>query len=224
VLVNGFWGGPAVSQWGSFWKHPLQGGRGLFEAAWPHVVTCRYAAPLMVKRRAGLIVQLTEGHALYYRQSVFYDLGRVAEIRLAYALAEELAPKGITALAVTPGYMRTEAVLDHWGVTEANWREAVRKDKNFGASETPCFVGRGVVALASDPDVARKAGGIYSSWALAEEYSFTDLDGARPNVWQYIGENPGGAPRTAVRWLIKQPVDRGDPGPARRVRGRGGRH
>ena len=208
VLVNVFWGGPAVGQWGRFWTHSLEKGRALFGAVWPHVVTCRHAAPLMVERRSGLIVQLTEGDALYYRQNLFYDLGRVAEIRLAYALAEELAPHGVTALALTPGYLRSEAMLEHLGVTEANWRDGAEQDPNFIASETPCFVGRAVAALAADPDVARKAGGLYSSWALSGEYGFTDVDGARPHLGRHFAEQagglPGGRPRTPVRWQLSR--------------------
>jgi NAD(P)-dependent dehydrogenase (short-subunit alcohol dehydrogenase family) len=206
VLVNVFWGGPAVTRWGTFWKHALDQGRDLFAAAWPHVVTSRYAAPLMVARKSGLIVQLTEGDRLYYRGNLFYDLGRVAEIRLAYALAEELAPHRVTALALTPGYLRSEAVLDHLGVTEANWREGAKRDPDFMASETPCFVGRAVVALATDPYVGRKAGGLHSSWALAEEYGFSDVDGGRPNLGRHFaeryGESPAGQPRTPIRWQI----------------------
>jgi NAD(P)-dependent dehydrogenase (short-subunit alcohol dehydrogenase family) len=208
VLVNVFWGGPSVAQWGGFWKHPLESGRALLDAAWPHVVTCRYAAPLLVERRAGLIVQLTEGDALFYRMNLFYDLGRNTEIRLAYALAEELAPRGITALAVTPGYLRSEAMLDGFEVTEANWRDAVQKDPNFILSETPFLVGRAVLALATDPGVSRKSGGLFSSWALAEEYGFTDVDGTRPQERRHLaknsGEPPGGPPRTQYRWQIRR--------------------
>jgi NAD(P)-dependent dehydrogenase (short-subunit alcohol dehydrogenase family) len=207
VLANVFWGGPSVKQWGRFWQHSLADGRALFAAAWPHVVTCRYAAPLMVERRSGLIVQITDGDTLSYRHNLFYDLGRLAEIRLAYALAEELAPHGVTALAVTPGYLRSEAMLDHFGVTEANWRDGAAKDPTFIASETPCFVGRAVAALAADPGVASKSGGLYSSWALAEEYGFNDLDGARPNLGKYWAEHsPGGPPRTPVRWQLATPA------------------
>lgn len=204
VLVNVFWGGPAVKSWGSFWTYPLDEGRALADAAWPHVITCRHAAPLMIKRKAGLIVQITEGDALYYRQNLFYDLARITEIRLAYAMAEELAKHGVTALALTPGYMRTEAVLEANGVTEQNWRDGAKKDGHFIASETPCFVGRTIVALALDPNVKRKAGGLYSSWALAEEYQVNDIDGNRPNIWARLGDSPGGAPRTGVRWRIER--------------------
>jgi NAD(P)-dependent dehydrogenase (short-subunit alcohol dehydrogenase family) len=205
LLVNVFWGGPAVAQWGRFWTHPLDAGRALLEAPWAHVITCRHATPLMVERASGLIVQITDGDSLAYRQNLFYDLARVAEIRLAYALAQELAPAGVTALAVTPGYMRTEAMLDALGVTEGNWQEGVARDPTFAASESPAFVGRAVVALATDPDVARKSGGLYSSWGLAEEYGFTDVDGRRPNIGPHLaaaaGERDGGA-RRDVGWHI----------------------
>jgi NAD(P)-dependent dehydrogenase (short-subunit alcohol dehydrogenase family) len=208
LLVNVFWGGPAVTQWGRFWAHPLDAGRELFEAAWPHVITCRHAAPLMVERGSGLIVQLTDGDALDYRHNLFYDLARIAEIRLAYALAQELAPRGVTALALTPGYMRTEATLDAFGVTEANWKEGVASDPNFAASESPGFVARGVVALACDPQVARKAGGLYSSWELAEEYGFTDVDGRRPNLGKQLGAGAGTAPSSPrVAWRVDRLPD-----------------
>jgi len=217
ILVNDFWGGPSVQQWGGFWKHPLDQGRGLFNGAWPHVITCRYAAALMVKRRAGLIVQITEGDTLSYRMNVFYDLGRICEIRLAYALAEELAPKGLTALALTPGYLRSEAILERFGVTEENWREAVKKVPTFGASETPFFVGRAVAALAADPHVFEKSGGLYSSWGLAREYGFVDADGSRPDLGKEMEEHATSwawPTHTGLQWQImprpvaKQPSKR----------------
>jgi NAD(P)-dependent dehydrogenase (short-subunit alcohol dehydrogenase family) len=202
ILVNVFWGGPSVKQWGKFWTHSLDEGRALFAAAWPHVMTCRCAAALMVKRRSGLIVQITEGDGLFYRLNLFYDSGRLAEIRLAYAMAEELKPFGITALALTPGYLRSEAMLDHFGVTEANWREAAKKDPHFLHSETPFFVGRAIVALAADPRQLEKSGGLYSSWGLAREYGFTDIDGSRPDIGQQIGELPFGPPHTGILWTL----------------------
>jgi NAD(P)-dependent dehydrogenase (short-subunit alcohol dehydrogenase family) len=208
ILVNVFWGGPSVTQWGKFWKHSLQDGRALFSAAWPHLVTCRYAAAMMVERRSGLIVQLTEGDTLIYRMNLFYDLGRISEIRLAHAMAEELAPHRVTALAVTPGFLRSEAMLEHFGVTEANWREGAKKDANFIASETPFFVGRAIAALAADPRIQEKSGGVYSSWGLAREYGFTDIDGSRPNFGkhaeEHFGQFPFGPPRTGFLWAVSR--------------------
>jgi NAD(P)-dependent dehydrogenase (short-subunit alcohol dehydrogenase family) len=207
VLVNVFWGGPQVMHWGKFWKHPLDDARALMCAAWPHVVTSTHAAGLMVEQSSGLIVQLTEGHTLRYRMNLCYDLGRIAEIRLAHAMAEELAPLGVTALALTPGYLRSEAMLDYFGVTEANWREGTKKDPNFIASETPAFVGRAVGALAADPNVIAKAGGLFSSWGLAREYGFTDVDGSQPDWQAHFDEHKLESmfpTRTSFEWSVTQ--------------------
>ena len=209
VLVNAFWGGPGVAWGGAFTTYPLDQGRGMLDAVWPHLLTCRHAVPRM--GRGGLIVQLTEHDTLGFRGNVFYDLGRVAEARLAYALAEELAPKGIAALALTPGFMRTEAVLDTFGTTEEGWREVAETDakaRRFGlaGSESPCFVGRAVAALAADPEVARWSGGLLSSWALSDVYGFGDVDGARPHWGRYFAESfpemANAEPKAAFRWEI----------------------
>jgi NAD(P)-dependent dehydrogenase (short-subunit alcohol dehydrogenase family) len=213
ILVNVFWGGPSVTQWGKFWKQSLEQGRELFTATWPHVITCYHAAPLLAEHRGGLIVQVTEGDGLFYRMNLFYDLGRMCEIRLAYALAEELAARGVTALALTPGYMRTEAILDHFGVTEANWRDAGNKDPYWLASETPFLVGRAVVALATDRYVFQKSGGLYSSWGLAREYGFTDVDGSRPDLGQQLSEFPFGPPRTGLQWTLSRLAESARPRP-----------
>ena len=188
VLVNVLTG-PPVRSWSPFWKLSLEDGRAMLDAwIWPHVVTCRYAVPLMVAGNAGLIVEIVEQETIGYHSQFFFDLVEVSLKRIAYALAEELAPHGVSALAITPGFMRTEAILDKFGVTEANWKEAAEhnaeaKRFSFINSETPCFVGRAVAALAADPDVARWSGGVYSSFRLSESYDFTDLDGTRPNIW-----------------------------------------
>ena len=184
VLVNDIWGGDALTEWGSpFWGLSVAQGQKLLErAVHSHVITSRHGAPLMVERGAGLIVEVTDGDTLGYRGNLFYDLAKNAVIRLAYAMASDLhAHPGVTALAITPGFLRSEHVLDHFGVTEANWRAAIEKDPWFAESETPCYVGRAVAALAADPDVGRKAGRLCSSWTLAKEYGFTDIDGRRPD-------------------------------------------
>jgi hypothetical protein len=174
-------------------------------------------------RGSGLIVQVTESDQLSYRKNLFYDLVRTAELRLVFALTEELAAHGITVVAVSPGYLRSESTLDGFGVTEATWREAIEKDPHFAASETPAFVGRAVVALAGDPPVARRTGGVYGSWTLARKYGFTDLDGSRPDLGRQPGEFPFGPPRTRVRWRI-EPEARlsGDPDPRQVCPGPGG--
>ena len=208
TLVNDIWGGDELTVWGRpFWELSVRDGLRMQErAVHSHVITSRHAAPLMIERGRGLIVEVTDGDTLGYRGHLFYDLAKVSAIRLAYAMAEELCPRGVTALAVTPGYLRSEAVLDHWGVTERNWQDGVKKDPHFIGSETPFYVGRGIAALAADPNVAGKAGGLYSSWSLAEEYGFADVDGRRPHWGRYFAEHVGGVPggpaRTPIRWTL----------------------
>lgn len=183
VMVNDVWGGDALTEWGTpFWELSTAKGVEMLErAVHSHIITSRHAVPLMVERNAGLIVEVTDGDTLGYRGNLFYDLAKNAVIRIAYAMAADLYAHRVTALAVIPGFLRSEAVLDGLGVTEANWRDAIEKDEYFAESETPCFVGRAVSALAVDPDVARKSGGLFSSWELAKEYGFTDVDGRRPD-------------------------------------------
>ena len=183
VLVNDVWGGDALTEWGTpFWELSVAKGAEMLErAVLSHVITSRRGAPLMVERNAGLIVEVTDGDTLGYRGNLFYDLAKNAVIRLALGMAADLHAHHVTALAITPGFLRSEAVLDALGVSEANWRDAIEKDPYFAASETPCFVGRAVAALAADPQVAGKNGGLFSSWGLAKEYGFTDLDGRRPD-------------------------------------------
>ena len=135
----------------------------------------------MLERRAGLVVEITDGDALFYRGSLAYDLAKVSVIRLAFAMAEELRPHGIAAVAVTPGFLRSEAMLEYMGVTEANWKDAAAQDEHFLQSETPTLVGRAVAALAADPKVMERSGTLTSSWALRRHYGFTDADGAAPD-------------------------------------------
>ena len=183
VLVNDIWGGDELTEWGApFWELSTANGLELLErAVHSHIITSRHGAPLMVERNAGLIVEVTDGDTLGYRGNLFYDLAKNAVIRLAYAMAADLHARRVTALAVTPGFLRSETVLDAFGVTEANWRDGIKADLYFAESETPCYVGRAVAALTADPHVANKSGRLFSSWALAKEYGFTDLDGRRPD-------------------------------------------
>ena len=149
--------GKPVASWKSFWNLPLDESRAFVDGwLWPHVVTCWHAAPLMVARKSGLMVEIIEQEGIGYHGQFFFDLMEISLKRLSYGMAQDLAPKGVTALAITPGFMRTEAILEGFGVTEANWREAAEnnpeaKKWGFIASETPCFVGRAVAALAADP-------------------------------------------------------------------------
>ena len=191
ILVNDIWGGDALTEWEKpFWELSIEKGLLMLRrGVHTHIITSRYAVPLMVPRRQGLIVEITDGDRFNYRGNLFYDLVKVSVIRLAYAMAEELRPHNIAALAVTPGFLRSEAMLEHFGVTEETWQEAARMDPHFIASETPYYVGRAVAALATDPQVAEKSGSVLSSWDLAEEYGFTDIDGRQPNWGRYYEEN-----------------------------------
>jgi NAD(P)-dependent dehydrogenase (short-subunit alcohol dehydrogenase family) len=188
VLVNDVWGGDPLTEWDTpFWRLDLAKVEQLWQqAVVTHLLTSRHLVPLMLPRHRGLVVEITDGTGKDYRGSLGYDLVKTAVNRLAFAMAEELRPHGITALAVTPGFLRSEAMLDVFGVTEATWRDGVRRDPHFAASETPHFVGRAVAALAADPDVAARAGLVHTSWDLAEDYGLTDVDGRRPHWGRHI--------------------------------------
>lgn len=179
ILVNDIWGGDELTEWEKpFWE--LDIAKGLLmqqRGVHTHIITSRYGVPLMIAARQGLVIEITDGDSPGYRGNLFYDLVKASVIRLALGMAEELRPYGVTALALTPGFLRSEAMLDRFGVTEANWQDGAKVDPHFIASETPYFVGRAVAALAVDPDVFRRSGGVYSSWGLSDEYGFTDIDG-----------------------------------------------
>ncbi len=193
ILVNDIWGGDALAQWGvPFWQHDLSHGLILQRnAVSSHIITSWYVAPLMVKRHSGLIIEVTDGITGGYRGSFFYDLAKASVNRLALAQAHELKPFNVAAVAVSPGFLRSEAMLDNFGVTEATWRDAIAKDQNFSVSETPHFIGRAVVALASDPNVMTKSGTAVATWNLAKEYGFTDIDGTQPDWGTHAREKLG---------------------------------
>jgi NAD(P)-dependent dehydrogenase (short-subunit alcohol dehydrogenase family) len=191
ILVNDIWGGDELTEWGKpFWELSVEKGLLLLQrAVHAHVITSRHGVPLMVGRRRGLVVAITDGDGFYYRGNLFYDLAKATAIRLAFGMAEELRRRKVAAVAVTPGFLRSEAMLEHFGVTEANWREAAKKHPSFIESETPLYVGRAVAALAADPRVSRKSGKVFASWTLAEEYGFTDADGRRPHFARWVQKN-----------------------------------
>jgi NAD(P)-dependent dehydrogenase (short-subunit alcohol dehydrogenase family) len=205
ILVNDVWGGDALTEWGKpFWKVNLENGLGMLkQAIHSHIITAHYAVPLMLGRRGGIILEITDGDAFYYRGNIFYDLVKISVIRLAFAMARELRKRDIVSVALTPGFLRSEAVLEHFGVNEANWKDAGNRkinqnsaDQNdapadFMVSESPRYIGRAVVALAADPNVKKKSGRVFSSWALAREYGFTDLDGTRPHWGNYATKKYG---------------------------------
>lgn len=183
ILVNDVWGGDPLTEWETpFWEHSLDNGLLMQRrAVHSHMITSHYGVPMMVARGQGLVIEVTDGTDYRYRGTLYYSLAKVSTIHLAEAMAADLKPHGVTALALTPGFLRSEAVLDHFGVTETNWRDAVAKDVHFAQSETPYYIGKAVAALASDPNVAAKAGKALMSGDLAEEYGFTDVDGSQPN-------------------------------------------
>ena len=194
VLVNDIWGGERLFEWNKpVWDHDLQNGLRLLRLGIDtHLITAHYALPLLIEHPGGLLVEVTDGTAEYnaghYRLNPFYDLAKVGVNRMAWAHAKDLAPHGATAVSITPGWLRSEMMLDAFEVTEENWRDAALKSPHFVITETPRFVGRAVAALAADPDRARWNGQSLSSGGLAQVYGFTDLDGSRPDAFRYLVE------------------------------------
>jgi NAD(P)-dependent dehydrogenase (short-subunit alcohol dehydrogenase family) len=199
VLVNDIWGGEGHFEWDApLWKTDLERGLRLLRLAIDtHLITSHAALPLLIRRPGGLVVEVTDGtleyNAVNYRLSAFYDLAKWSVLRLGWSQGHELAPHGCTALTITPGWLRSELMLEHYEVTEETWQQV---PGHFGISETPRFVGRAVAALAADPDVARWNQASVSSGQLAREYGFTDLDGSAPDAWRYLVEvqDPGKDP------------------------------
>jgi NAD(P)-dependent dehydrogenase (short-subunit alcohol dehydrogenase family) len=206
ILVNDVWGGDALTEFGKpFWTLKLEDGLAMLkQAIHSHIITSHYAVPLMLGRGRGIIFEITDGDAFYYRGNLFYDLVKISVIRLAFAMARELRKRDVVAVALTPGFLRSERVLEHFGVTEANWKDAGKKGQinqnsaeqndapsDFMVSESPRYIGRAVVALASDPKVKEKSGRVFSSWGLAREYLFTDIDGTRPDWGKYARKRYG---------------------------------
>ena len=194
VLVNDVWGAEHLFRFNTpLWEHDLENGLRLLRLAIDtHLITSHHALPLLIRNPGGLVVEVTDGTAAYnadhYRVNAFYDLAKTAVIRLAWAQAQELGDHGGTAVALTPGWMRSEQMLEHHSVSESNWREATERTPHFCISESPLYVGRAVAALAADPDLARWNGESVSSGQLAQEYGFTDTDGTCPDCWRYMTE------------------------------------
>jgi NAD(P)-dependent dehydrogenase (short-subunit alcohol dehydrogenase family) len=193
VLVNDIFGATKIEWNKSAWESSLELGlHTLHLAVDTHAITSHFACPLLIRTPGGLVVEVNDGtdeyNATRYRNSFFYDLAKASVGRMAFALAHELAPHEATAVSLTPGWLRSEAMLDAYGVTESSWRDALEITPHFAISESPAFVGRAVAALAQDPDVARWNGKSLSSGQLAKVYGFTDLDGSRPDCWRYVVE------------------------------------
>jgi NAD(P)-dependent dehydrogenase (short-subunit alcohol dehydrogenase family) len=191
ILVNDIWGGEPLAAWDKkLWEHSLDDGLKLLRLAIDtHIITSSYALPLLIRRPGGLVVEVTDGTEIGdYRGSFFYDIAKTTVIRLAVAQAAELKEHGGTAVSVTPGFLRSEEMLDQFGVTEETWCDGIAKDPHFRMAETPAYVGRAVAALAADPEVARWSGRALSSWELSRTYGFTDVDGTRPDWGRYFEE------------------------------------
>ncbi|WP_455355452.1 SDR family oxidoreductase [Streptomyces sp. SYSU K217416] len=206
ILVNNLWGGNQLLDFGTkMWDVDLDRGMRMLElGVKSHIITSSIALPLLVRNPGGLVVEVTDGTAESnrgFRENFYYDLAKNGPIRMAFILGEELASEGCTAVSVTPGFIRSEEMLDFFGVTEETWRDGVKKDRHFAISESPVFVGRAVAAVATDPDRARWNGQSLSSGQLAKVYGFTDADGSRPDAWTYIAEvATGGADRSAEEY------------------------
>ncbi|MFJ9853131.1 SDR family oxidoreductase [Streptomyces sp. NPDC101150] len=204
VLVNGLWGGDHLLEFDTkLWDLDLAGGLRMFRLGVDsHIITGHFALPLLIRRPGGLVVEITDGTAAFnrtYRGNLCFDLAKNAPHRIAFGLAAELEEYGGTAVSLTPGFLRSEAMLEHFGVTEENWRDAVAKEPHFAIAESPALIARAVRALAADPDKGRWSGQSLSSGQLAKEYDFTDTDGSRPDCFRYFEEVVfGGKAETAA--------------------------
>jgi NAD(P)-dependent dehydrogenase (short-subunit alcohol dehydrogenase family) len=183
IVVNSVWGGDDLVQWEApFWDQDLDQGLGLLrQAIDTHIITSWHTAPLLQRSASGLLVEVTDGVSGRYRGTLFYDLVKASVIRLAVAQAEDLRQSGVAAVAISPGFLRSEAMLERFGVTEDTWREAIAQDPHFEFSETPHYLGRAIAALAADPDKMDRTGSATATWELFGAYGFTDLDGNRPD-------------------------------------------
>ncbi len=191
VLVNDVWGGDHLIEFEKkVWEVDLEKGlRMLRLSTDTHAITSHFAVPLLIRRPGGLLVEITDGTEEFnrtYRENLFYDLAKYAPIRMAFGLAEELKGYGCTAVCLSPGFLRSEQMLDHFGVTEETWRDAVKAQPHFAVAESPVYIGRALVALATDPERARWNGKSLSSGQLAKVYGFTDTDGSRPDAFGYF--------------------------------------
>jgi NAD(P)-dependent dehydrogenase (short-subunit alcohol dehydrogenase family) len=197
ILVNDIWGGDELVEWGKkLWETNLEDGLTLIDRAIKtHIITSYHGLPRL--RDGSIVVEITDGDAYFYRGHFFYDLVKTTVIRMAFALSQELRERDVTAVAVTPGFLRSEWMLENFGVTEANWRDAAEKERSFIASETPLFVGRGIAALAADPGVRDLNGRVIASWDLGEKYGVDDADGSRPHFVRWLQENE---PAMAAGW------------------------
>lgn len=196
VLVNDIWGADSMMEWeGPFWTQDLENGfRVLRQAVDTHLRTSWHAAPLLLESDGGLVVEVTDGASDRYRGTLFYDMAKLSVIRLAKGQAEDFRPHGVAVVAVSPGFLRSEAMLDHFGVTEETWRDGIAEDEHFAWSETPHYVGRGITGIAADPNRMELTGTVTASWELYKRYGFTDLDGTQPDWGAHARDDLGMEP------------------------------
>lgn len=190
ILINDVWGGEKITEWGTpFWQGSLDKALLMQQrAVHSHMITSYYGAPLLVAGGKGVIMEITDGFDYRYRGNLPYSLAKISVIHLAEAQAAELKPHGVAAVAVTPGFLRSEEMLDYFKVTEDNWRDAGAQEPHFLQSETPFFVAKGIAALAADPDLMSKSGKVFTSWGLSDEYGIVDVDGRTPHWGKYAAE------------------------------------
>lgn len=202
----------------TFWQADLERGFAMFRnAVHTHIITSHFAAPLLIETAAknktgsGLIVEVGDGDSLTYRGNLFFDMIKTTVIRLAFAMARELRKKNVAAVAFTPGFLRSEVMLERFGVTEANWRDAVKKVPDYAESETPLYAGRAIACLAAAPDIMKKSGRVFSSWSLSDEYGFCDADGGRPHWGRHFTKKYGDCLKTCdegfYQYLVGGPID-----------------
>lgn len=195
ILVNDIFGGHPYTQWDKkLWEHDIGAGFTMLRnGVGTHLITCAKAIPLMLSTGHGLIIEMTDGTSEYnkaFRRNVgfYYDLVKANVERITIGLAAELENESVAVVAVTPGWMRSEQMLENFGVSESNWKDALSDVPHFCISETPTFVARGIVALACDPQAKRWSGRVLSSAELARQYGVTDVDGSQPDCWRYTVE------------------------------------
>lgn len=191
ILVNDVWGGDPLTEWGKpLGEHDLHNGLQIQkQAVQSHIITAHYSIPLFRENNGGLIIEITDGVDYKPRGNFYYSLAKISNIHMAQAMAQDLQAYNIVSIAVSPGFLRSEAMLEHFGVTEENWKEGANVDPHFIASETPYYIGAAIQCLASDPKIADKTGGVYSTWELSEVYGFRDIDGTQPHWGNYFENN-----------------------------------
>ncbi|MET1013788.1 MAG: SDR family oxidoreductase [Paenisporosarcina sp.] len=191
ILVNDVWGGDPLTEWGKpIGEHDLHKGLQIQkQAVQSHIITAHYSIPLFRENNGGLIIEITDGVDYKPRGNFYYSLAKISNIHMAQAMAQDLKLYNINSIAVTPGFLRSEAMLEHFGVMEENWKEGAKEDPHFIASESPYYIGKAIQCLASDPNIAAKTGGIYSTWELSEIYGFRDIDGTQPHWGNYFKNN-----------------------------------